>query len=107
MVTPNGNGQTFTEKARAVEQRGDVILQVTQTAWDGYFRYQQFFDHLATTGTRYPTIVVMPDNYAYDGGTLQLLLRNDKAYQDPGMLILKLTKNPDSSVHVELLAYLK
>ena len=107
MSDPSATAQELTRKARAVERRGDVILQATLTAWEGFFSRQTFLDHVADTGTRYPTIVITPDDHAFDAGTLQLLIRQDQGYQEPGLLIIQLVANPDESVQVKPIAYRK
>lgn len=76
------------EQAQRVERRGDVVLQVSQSAWRGYFQRQTFINALFETGAMFPTIVVGPDNWVYDGGTLRILLAQDPEYSGPGLLLV-------------------
>ena len=95
------------QKARSNEVRGDVVLQVTREAWDGYFSEQAFVDALGNTGTQYPTVVVVPDGYLPDLGTLNLLIRGDDKYHSPGLLIVWLAKTSDGRCEVKDVNFLK
>ena len=90
--------QQLTVEARQKESRGDVILQVTETAWKGYFQHQGFMDVLASTGTLYPSIVVVPDDWVFDAGMMQVVLRRDPKYQREGMLIAFIERIGESNV---------
>ena len=92
--------------ARQKENRGDVILQVSESAWAGYFQRQTFMNAFLATGVLFPTIVVVPDGWIYDAFRMQAALRKDPAYQRPGLLITRLERTGENECTVHEIAFL-